>query len=529
MVGISPRARAWLGAHRSQVLEGATLASLVAVAAVLAYLFDWLPDAARPPASPTIKLDEAFVIFALLGTGLVIFAFRRLQDARVETRRRLLAEREARTLALSDPLTGLANRRRFDDALAQALAKPPASGSCHALMTLDLNGFKTVNDVHGHGVGDELLGQVAARLRRAVRHDDLVARLGGDEFAVLAQGLLGAEAAMGSAIRILQAFESPIRAGQVEHAVGVAIGISLFPGDAAVPTELLRRADIALHKAKAEKLTEPRAARFFEAEMDAHIRERDVLQRELQAAIRDGAIRPFYQPLVNMADGRIVGFETLARWTSPTLGQVSPARFIPLAEDVGLIGPLSEAMFEQACRDAVTWPADVTLAFNMSAALLKSETFGLRLLAILGRTGLAPARVELEITETALVRDLEGARRILGRLRGSGVRIALDDFGTGYSSLYHLRAFTPDKIKIDKSFVDDMCRDGRSATIIRALIGLGVGLGATVVAEGVETAEQERLLREQGCEQGQGHLFSAAVDAARAKELLFAPAARAVV
>ena len=517
---LSPRTRTWLVLHRDHAREIAALAVAIMGALALAQIMDWFPTPGRLQTAPEIGVEELLAVSALIEVGLVIFAFRRLREANAETHRRLAAERAARALALSDTLTGLPNRRRFDTALAEALAKPPASGSCHTLIMLDLNGFKNVNDVYGHAVGDELLVQVAARLQRVVRHDDLVARLGGDEFAILSQGQLGAEAAMSLAIRVMEAFELPVRAGPVEHVIGAALGISLSPDDGTEAQELLRRADIALYRAKAGKLSEPRAARFFEEEMDAQVRERDVLQRELHAAITDGLIRPFYQPLVSMGDRRITGFEALARWTSPTLGPVSPARFIPLAEDAGLIGPLSEALFERACRDALTWPEDVTLAFNISGALLTSDTFGLRVLAILGRTGLTPSRVELEITETALVRDLVGAQRVLGMLRESGVRIALDDFGTGYSSLYHLRAFTPDKIKIDKSFVDDMGGDGFGGALVRALIGLGTGLGATVVAEGVETTDQALLLREQGCDQAQGFLFGEAVDASRARELL---------
>jgi EAL domain-containing protein (putative c-di-GMP-specific phosphodiesterase class I) len=231
-------------------------------------------------------------------------------------------------------------------------------------------------------------------------------------------------------------------------------------------------------------------------------------------------IRPFYQPVIDLETGEITAFEALARWRSPKLGPVEPARFISVAEDAGLIGKLTEALLETACADAVLWPECVTLAFNISGAILHDKFFGLRVLQILARTGLTPARLELEITESALVRDLDAARTMLGELRKTGVRIALDDFGTGYSSLYHLRTFKPDKIKIDRSFVSGMEDDADNAAIVRALIGLGSGLGATITAEGVETTAQHDLLRDQGCDQVQGFLFSRAVDAKAALRLL---------
>ncbi len=508
-----------IGRNRAKVLEVLALVALSLAVLIVAYVCDIFgsPDGLR---EARIEVDEILAVATLVSAGMGLFAWRRLQEARRETDRRVAAEREARTLAFRDPLTGLANRRLFDETLSMAAAKPPGSGACHAVIMMDLNGFKSVNDVYGHGVGDELLVQVGGRLSRAARQGDLVARLGGDEFVVLAEAVNGSEGVMGLALRFTQAFEPPIPAGGVEHRIGVAIGVSLTPDDGADAVELVRKADIALYRAKAEKKAEPRAIRFFEPAMDERIRERNALERELRLAVERGEVRPFYQPLVRIADGAIEGFEALARWTSQTLGVVSPARFIPLAEDTGLIGPLSVALFEQACRDALDWPPSVHLAFNVSGALLQSDQFALQVLATLGRTGLTPSRVELEITETAMVRDLEGARRLLGLLRQSGVRIALDDFGTGYSSLYHLRAFTPDKIKIDRSFVDGMQDDASSTAIIRALVGLGVGLGAQVIAEGVETGEQERLLQQLGCEQGQGYLFSAAVEASAAAAMV---------
>jgi predicted signal transduction protein with EAL and GGDEF domain len=358
---------------------------------------------------------------------------------------------------------------------------------------------------------------VASRLSRAVRSGDMVARLGGDEFAVLATQLSGPEAATGLALRIIEELKAPVRAGGRDHIVGSAIGIALSPQDGADPAELLRKADIALYRAKGQGRS---AMRFFEPEMDAHVRERDHMERELRTAVEAGTITPHYQPLVDLKTGKVQAFEALARWTHVEMGAIEPARFIPLAEDCGLIGPLTDTLLAHACADAAQWPAHVKLAFNISPVMLHDPGFALRIMGVLGRAGLPPRRLELEITESALVRDMDAAQTALGALRELGVSIALDDFGTGYSSLYHLRNFKLDKIKIDRSFVDAMATDPESAAIVRALVGLGAGLGLAVTAEGVETEEQRHMLTGQGCVQGQGFLYSEAMTADDATALL---------
>jgi EAL domain-containing protein (putative c-di-GMP-specific phosphodiesterase class I) len=254
--------------------------------------------------------------------------------------------------------------------------------------------------------------------------------------------------------------------------------------------------------------------------MDVHVRERDLIERELRAAIGRGAVVPHFQPLIDLKTKKIVGFEALARWTHPTLGEIAPERFIPIAESSGLITTLTDQILRQAARAARAWPDDVTLAVNLSPVLLKDQTLGLRVLAILGETGLLPSRLEIEITETALVQDLEGAQQVLGALRDAGVRIALDDFGTGYSSLYHLRNFKVDKIKIDRTFIEDMERHPEAFVLLNALLGFGRGLGLTVTAEGVEQPGQAAILLQQGCEQAQGFLFGKAMTADEAAALV---------
>ena len=510
-------AGSFVARHKFRFIDLAAVAAAGALVLYLGLTTNIFSDGVgESQKAEALELDELLAICGVLGIGLT-WAFGRLMRERKETARRSAAEREIRTLAFHDALTGLPNRRQFDDAIKAAAAAPPRFGASHAVLLLDLNGFKKVNDVYGHAVGDEVLIYIGARLTQAVRAGDMVARLGGDEFAVLATHLGGPEAATGLALRIIEELLPPVMAGGSEHTVGAAIGIALTPEDGNDPAELLRKADIALYRAKGQGRS---AMRFFEQDMDAHVRERDHIEREMRLAIEAGAIAPFYQPLVDLKSGRIQEFEALARWTHAELGEMSPDRFIPIAEDCGLIGPLTDILLARACADAVTWPADVQLAFNVSPVLLRDPGFGLRVMSLLARTGLAPQRLELEITESALVRDLEIVQAVLGALRNAGVRIALDDFGTGYSSLYHLRNFKLDKIKIDRSFVDAMTRDSDSAAIVHALIGLGAGLGLEVTAEGVETEAQRQMLSDQGCVQGQGFLYSEAVNADEALDLL---------
>ncbi len=512
-----PEVVSFVKRNRFRLLDFSTVAAISLFVLYLGLTTDIFANApGKSPKAEALELDEALAASVILLGGM-IWAFRRLYRERRDAAQRTKVEHEIRTLAFHDALTGLPNRRQFDEALKAAVAAPPRAGGCHALLLLDLNGFKRVNDVYGHATGDDVLVQTGARLIKAVRGDDMVARLGGDEFAVLTTHLSGPESATSLALRIIEELEPPISAGGGEHAIGTAIGIALTPQDGGDAAELMRKADLALYRGKGQGRS---AMRFFEPEMDAQVRERDHMERELRKALAEGAIRPFYQPLVDLATGRIQAFEALARWTHAEMGEISPTRFIPIAEDTGLIGPLTDAILSQALADAKAWPADVELAFNISPVLLRDVGFGLRLMSALGRTGFPPNRLEIEITESALVKDMTAAQTVLGGLRQAGIRIALDDFGTGYSSLYHLRNFKLDKIKIDQSFIDTMATDPDSAAIVRALVGLGAGLGLKVTAEGVETAEQRQMLTDQGCDQAQGFLYSRAVDAAHALALL---------
>jgi len=498
--------------HRVTIQDAAFVIGVVLLVGFGAYEFSFTGSV---QADKRIEFEEMLILGAMIVIGILYLGWRRVMDQEREIRRRIIAERRAHELAHTDPLTGLANRRQFEAAARASVGAPPGAEEVHAVLMLDLNGFKRVNDIFGHPEGDEVLVVVAERINASTREHDIVARLGGDEFAVLANHLSGPAGAANIAIRILKAFETPVECDGHLHRIGAGIGIALIPQDGATAEEVLRRADIALYRAKGEPQS---AVRFFEEEMDRHIRERDAMEREIAAAIGTPSLRPFYQPIVDLKSGDIVEFEALARWSHPTLGDVPPERFIPIAENCGLIRELSDWLLRCAATDARTWPQHVTLSFNISPTQLKDRTLGLRILAILGEVGLSPHRLEIEITESAIVRDLEAAREVVSSLREAGIRIALDDFGTGYSSLYHLRNFKLDKIKIDRSFVHAMA-EPESAAIVRALTGLGNGLGLTITAEGIEGGAERDALLQQGCHQGQGFLFSEAVPAEAAAAL----------
>ncbi len=472
-----------------------------------------LPDA---PTYMTLEVDELLAASAIFVVGMA-WAVARLIRQRRAVAYRIQVEREIRHLAFHDSLTGLANRRRFDDAIREALDALPGADAVHAVFMIDLNGFKRINDIYGHGVGDEVLMHVAKRLSNSMRAQDLVARIGGDEFAILATHVAGPEAATGIAMRVVDTLSAPIRVAGQDHVIGTGIGVALAPQDGTVPDELLRKADIALYRAKAQPES---AVRFFEEAMDRQIQERGHLECELRKAIDNGDIEPYFQALVDMKTSRIRGFEVLARWTHPEFGSVEPNRFIPVAEDSGLIWPMTRQLLERALEVARGWPDDLHLSFNLSPVLLRDPGIGLKTLSMLGTAGFSPHRLELEVNESALVRDLDATRAALSGLRDAGVRIALDDFGTGYSSLYHLRNFRVDALKIDRSFIETIATDPESVAIVRALVGLGNGLGLQVVAEGVETEEQRALLAASGCQQLQGFLFSSPVDADGVRALI---------
>ena len=346
----------------------------------------------------------------------------------------------------------------------------------------------------------------------------MLARLGGDEFALLVESIAETEEPARIARRLLALFEQPFAVADVQVSLGASIGIAIAPQDGSDPEDLTRRADIALYRAKGGR----GSFRFFEAEMDAQVKRRATIERDLRRAIEDGTVCPHYQAIVDLKSERITGFEALARWHHPEFGELEPEHFIAIAEDAGLIIPLSSALLRMAARDAMDWPTDVKLSFNISRAQLADPLMVLRVLQILGETGLSPTRLEVEISEQALVADILAAQQALEAFHQAGVRIALDDFGTGNSSLQHLRACHFDRLKIDRSFVMAMASSQEEASLVNAMLGLSKALGLAVTAEGIEDAGLIAGLREGGRSEGQGFTFSKALPRLEALELLAA-------
>ncbi|MCJ2015092.1 EAL domain-containing protein [Methylobacterium sp. J-076] len=408
-------------------------------------------------------------------------------------------------LARLDSLTGLANRRMLRERLGESLDRLDRYGEPCAVLLIDLDRFKPVNDTLGHAVGDALLVKVADRLRSAVRAADTVARIGGDEFVVIQAGAACQEDVAVLARRLVDLVgRTYIVDGQL-LTIGASVGAALAPQDGTDADRLLKHADLALYRAK---LDGRGTFRFFEPEMDVRMQARRRLELDIRQALARREFVLHYQPQMNLENRRLTGCEALLRWMHPERGTVPPAEFIPLAEEVGLIVPIGEWVIRQACRDAATWPAGISVAVNVSPAQFKSERLVETIVSALAMSGLEASCLEIEITEGVLLQNNERTLETLHRLRALGVRVSMDDFGTGYSSLSYLRSFPFDKIKIDRSFVKDLSTKPDGDAIIRAIAGLGRSLGMTTVAEGVETEEQMRRIRADGCTDVQGYLVS---------------------
>jgi diguanylate cyclase (GGDEF)-like protein len=426
------------------------------------------------------------------------------------------AEAKIEYMAHHDALTDLPNRSRLYQQLRQTLSRLKR-GEQVAVFALDLDRFKDVNDGYGHPVGDLLLQAVAGRLRQCIRDADVVARLGGDEFAIMQIGTSQPTDATALASRLIEVVGAPYELAGDQVAVELSIGIALAPSDGLDPEQLLKNADMALYRAKSDGHG---LCRFFEPEMDARMQARRRLEIDLRKAIANSEFELFYQPLVDMQTEHVTGFGALIRWHHPERGMVPPFQFISVAEETGLIVPIGDWVLRQACAEAATWPSDVKIAVNLSPIQFKNKGLLLSVMSALAASGLSAKRLELEITESALLSDGDATLAILDELRGLGVRISMDDFGTGYSSLSYLRKFPFDKIKIDQSFIFDMSEHNDSLAIVRAVIAMGSGLGIATTAEGVETAEQFKQLKLEGCTEVQGYLFSPPRPAAEVKNLL---------
>jgi diguanylate cyclase (GGDEF)-like protein/PAS domain S-box-containing protein len=441
----------------------------------------------------------------------------------VDITERRKAEARIAHMAHHDGLTNLPNRELFQERLTQAL-EGGSQANRVAVLCIDLDLFKNVNDSLGHPMGDRLLRLVADRLRSLVRGNDLAARLGGDEFAIILVSDASPNGVSDFAARLIGTLSAPYDIDGHELVIGASVGIAMSPGDGATSEELMRNADLALYRAKGDGRG---THRFFEREMDRQAQKRRDLELDLRHAFANGEFELHYQPLLDVATDRISGFESLLRWRHPDKGMISPADFIPVAEDIGLIVSIGEWVLREACAEAAKWPPEIKVAVSLSPVQFRSRNLVQVVVSALAHSGLSPTRLELEITESVFLAETEANLAILHQLRELGVGISLDDFGTGYSSLSYLRSFPFDKLKIDRSFVKDLASRADCVAIVRAISSLGRSLNITTTAEGVETMDQFDWLRAEGCQQVQGFLFSPPRPAAEIEQLLSRFGARA--
>jgi len=456
--------------------------------------------------SSAATMSKVALVAASMMTSLLIvlgysvpaaIAFRRIRE-------RWIAEDQIRFLAMHDPLTGLSNRVQLQLRMEQAIVRAKRHNQSVSIMCVDLDRFKEVNDTLGHTAGDALLVEVASRLRQCVRETDTVARLGGDEFVILAEELDQPADAIPVAQRVCQKLAEPVEIESHEVAISGSVGITFAPGEGTEIQTLLNNADLALYRAKNDGRN---TFRFFEPEMDEAIQSRRSLAAELRIALRNGGLHLNYQPHFDLGTGKLTGYEALARWTHPERGEISPATFIPVAEESGLIGILGEWVLETACTYARHWPPGTTLSVNISPGQFAAQDLASMVRAVTTRSGLSPDRLLLEFTEDLLLRKSEEAVGTLMQLTAMGVRLSIDNFGSGYSSLSYLTRLPVSKIKIDQAFIRQMTSDKDANAIVKTIIGIGNSLDVTIVAEGVETEEEACRLRDAGCGEVQGYLF----------------------
>ena len=432
------------------------------------------------------------------------------QRLKVEIADREESQARSQYLAYHDSLTGLGNRLLFKEQLEEALTDDSVASHPLAVLFLDLDGFKAVNDTLGHSIGDLLLKSVAAKLRDILPRTDRIARLGGDEFAILQISAAQPGSSIALAKKIIEVVGQPNSIDGHDVTVGASVGIAVArPGDMNTDN-FLKSADLAMYSAKSDGRG---TYRMFDPEMDAIVQARRLLERDMRTALAQDGFRLFYQPLVNLQTKKVTAFEALMRWQHPERGMVPPSDFIPVAEEMGLIVQLGEWALRQACAEATEWPDGICVSVNLSPLQFAKGNLVSSVMSALASAGLPASRLELEITESVLLEKSERNITILNQLRGLGVRISMDDFGTGYSSIGYLRSFPFDKIKIDQSFVRDLLVDEGSLAIVRAIAGLGVSFGMITTAEGVETEEQMRCLNLEGCIEVQGYLYSRPVPA----------------
>ncbi len=469
----------------------------------------WLANGVRP--------DEMLVNPLLLNIALIIFGWRRYRELTQEVRERRKAEEQARVLAETDSLTNCLNRRSIGPASAELIEKAKRSGRIVAVMVLDLDGFKLVNDLNGHGMGDAVLQETAKRLQETIRQDGIVARLGGDEFAcTVTCDSRNPDRIDQLATEIIQVVAEPITIDETIFEITASIGIDRIDSNLPEQAEhagwelLMHNADIAMYHAK--KKGRNRYA-WFQPAMENELRFRSQMEQGIRRGIGKGEFIPYYEQQIDIDSGRLVGFEMLARWNSPELGIVSPDIFIPIAEEMGVISDLSESLIRQALRDAKNWNPDLLLSVNISPLQLQDPWFAQKLLKMLTDSGFPPHRLDIEITESCLHENIGEVRSVVTSLKNQGIKISLDDFGTGYSSIAQLRSLPFDRLKIDRSFIAELGSDKCNPKLVQAIISLAKGLNLPVTAEGIENVRVLAVLKELGQMKGQGYLYGRPEDA----------------
>jgi diguanylate cyclase (GGDEF)-like protein/PAS domain S-box-containing protein len=525
ILGVNDAAVEHYGYSRAE-FEKLTIRSVQAFEAALPWEGDHSGDELTARTWKHVKADGTLIDLAIYSRHLVYADQPAVLLALMDITERKRAEARLAFMAQHDGLTGLPNRTLLRQHMDEIMLHARRGAEKIAVLILGLDNFKAVNDTLGHGIGDALLRSVAKRLRSTLREEDTLARLNSDEFAIVQSGLARPEDAVMLARRLLEAIGDPYLLDGHSVVIGASIGIAMAPGDGDESEKLLKHADMALSRAKNDSRG---TFSFFEAGMDARAQSRRKIEIDLRAAIQNDVLRPYYQPLVDLATGRITGFEALVRWPHPERGMISPAEFIPVAEETGLINGLGGLMLRRACLDAALWPGSVRVAVNLSPLQFRVGNLLSVVMDALKQSGLPATRLELEITETLLLEKSSQVLATLHALRALGVRISMDDFGTGYSSLSYLRSFPFDKIKIDQSFVRDLGSNRDAQAIVRSIISLGIGLGVTITAEGVETEAELSCLRAEGCHEGQGFLFSQARPNAEIVKLLKAQSGADVV
>jgi diguanylate cyclase (GGDEF)-like protein len=507
--GASAQRFHWLDLRRPGIRDAVIVVGLASTVFISAALFGVLRLFSLAPAqNEGFQLHVLTVVLLAWCLIAVLFGCRRIRHMDQETRARALADERAAELARHDPMTGLANRRFFTEKVDDALRAMRSDDNRAAVLVLDIDRFRSINDRHGARTADNLLSDFAARISAAAGSGTVMGRMGGDVFAILQSDARSLDDPTRLARRLMVAAGEPFRVDGVTVTLGISIGIAVAPDDGSLGDVLLRRAELALRRAKAEGRA---SVRFFEREMDAHLQKQARVEEELRSAIGTAAIGVHYQPIVSLADNHVVAFEALARWKSPKLGWVQPGLFIPIAEECGLMHELGNHLLRRACRDALTWPDDVVLAFNVSPSQSRDQALALRILSILDETGMPPCRLQLEISDRALIEGIEIVRQGSEELRRAGVQLVLGGFGTGYATVSQLLQLRFDKIKIGRGIVHRLGKDADSAVVARAMVALAEGLGLGITAECVETWAQVAKLKDAGCPEGQGFLFGKAV------------------